>query len=395
MDDNVTPPPPPEPSPVSPPPPPAPAVPPRTYSQPDYQQAPMVVKRTGAGWKIFAVVMVVLFLCSIMFNFLLGMVKGDTPLQAHHTIGPRLQEAWIKDAGSRNKIAVIPIEGVITSQSMGRGASLVEVVEEQFKRASEDKNVKAVILKVNSPGGEVLASDDIYRVIERFQQKSGKPVVAAMGSLAASGGYYVSAPCQWIVANEMTITGSIGVIMHGYNFRGLMDKVGVRPEVFKSGKFKDMLSPDKREEDITQEEREMIQSMVNETFDKFKSIVAEGRANAAKRNSSAADSGRTLAENWQQYADGRILSGKDALQYGFIDELGNFEAASARARKLAKIPDANVIEYQPVFDLGDILGFLGQSSRAEARTLKIDVGLDMPKLQLGRMYFLCPLALPR
>jgi len=216
-----------------------------------------------------------------------------------------------------------------------------------------------------------------------------------MGSIAASGGYYVSAPCQWIVANELTITGSIGVIMHGYNFRGLMDKVGVRPEVFKSGKFKDMLSPDKREEDITAEERELVQSMVNETFDKFKSIVSEGRGNAAKKNGNSADPGKALADNWQQYADGRILSGKEALRLGFVDELGNLDTAVARARKLAKITDANVIEYQPVFDLSDIFGFLGQSSKSEARTLKIDMGIDMPKLQLGRLYFLYPLALPQ
>ena len=96
-----------------------------------------------------------------------------------------------------------------------------------------------------------------------------------------------------------------------------------------------------------------------------------------------------------QYADGRVVSGKEALRLGFIDELGNFDAAVARAEKLAKITDANLIQYQPVFDLGDLFGMFGQSSQAEARTLKIDLGLDAPKLQLGRMYFLCPLALPR
>jgi protease-4 len=401
MDDNFTPPstPPPGPSPATPPPqqpPPLRQTPPPAFTQPVYVQAQRA--RSGRGWKIFGLLMLVLFLCSLVFNpfhFLAGLMKGE-PLQVHHTTAPRLQEAWIKDNNSKNKIAVIPIEGVITSQSMGRaGNNMVDVVGEQFKRAADDKSVKAVILKVNSPGGEVLASDDIYNIIGRFQEKTGKPVVAAMGSLAASGGYYVSAPCQWIIANEMTITGSIGVIMHGYNFRGLMDKVGVRPEVFKSGKFKDMLSPDKREEDITQEERDMIQSMVNETFDKFKTIVSEGRAGAAKKNVSAAEFGRTLSENWQQYADGRILSGKEALQHGFIDELGNFDAAIARARKLAKIPDANLVEYQPLFDLGDLLSIFGQSSQSEARTLKIDVGFDTLKLQTGRLYFLCPLVLPR
>jgi protease-4 len=396
MDENVTP-PAPEPSPATPQPPPlqsaAPSAPPPIPQS--FYVAPRPQPRGGRGWKIFALLACVLLLISLVFNplhLLFGLFKGDGGLPQRRTTGPRLQENWIKDNDSQNRIVVVPIEGVITSQSLGRsGPTMVDVIEEQFKRAAEDKHVKAVILKVNSPGGEVLASDDIYNIIEKFQRTSHKPVVAAMGSLAASGGYYVSAPCQWIVANEMTITGSIGVIMHGYNFRGLMDKVGVRPEVFKSGKFKDMLSPDKREEDITQEERDMIQSMVNETFDKFKSIVAEGRGAAAKKNS---DQGHALAENWVQYADGRILSGKEALNKGFIDELGNFDAAVARTLKLAKISDANLIEYQPVFGLGDLLGMFGQSE-SRATTLKIDVGFDAPKLQLGRLYFLCPLALPR
>jgi len=395
MDENVTP-PAPEPSGAPTPPPPPLRHTPPPLTQQYYAPAPRR-QRSGAGWKIFAGLVCVLLLISLVFNplhLLMGLFQGDGPLPQHRAGAARLQENWIKDNGSQNRIVIVPIEGVISSQSMGRsGPTLVDVVEEQFKRAAEDKRVKAVILKVNSPGGEVLASDDIYNIIEKFQRETRKPVIAAMGSLAASGGYYVSAPCQWIVANELTITGSIGVIMHGYNFRGLMDKVGVRPEVFKSGKFKDMLSPDKREEDITQEERDIIQSMVNETFDKFKSIVAEGRGNAAKRNGTSSDKGRPLADNWVQYADGRILSGKEALNQGFVDELGNFDAAVLRAQKLAKISDANLIEYQPVFGLGDLLGIFGQS---EAHTtVKVDLGLDAPKLQMGRMYFIWPRALPR
>jgi protease IV len=392
MDENFTP-PPPEPSAIAQPPPLRQA--PPAFAQPIY----VAPRRSGAGWKVFAIVTFALLLLSLIlnpFHLLFSMMKGEGALPQHHTVGPRLQESWLKDNNSRNKVVVIPIEGVITSQGYGRnGANMVDVVEEQFKRAAQDKSVKAVILKVNSPGGEVLASDDIYNIVERFQKNSRKPVIAAMGSLAASGGYYVSAPCQWIVANEMTITGSIGVIMHGYNFRGLMDKVGVRPETFKSGKFKDMLSPDKREEDITQEERDMIQAMVNETFDKFKSVVGEGRGSAAKKNGGSTEKGRTLADNWVQYADGRVLSGKEALKLGFVDELGNFDAAVTRAQKLAKIPDANLVQYEQQFDLGDLLGIFGQSGEARATTLKIDVGIDAPKLQMGRLYFLCPLVLPR
>jgi protease IV len=351
-------------------------------------------RSSGTGWKVFGIVMVFLLAGSLLLNFMLGALGGGGgALQAQPPAGPRLQEALVKSQNSRNKIVVVPIEGVISSQSMGRrGPTMVDIVEDQFRRAADDRNVKAVILKVNSPGGEVLASDDIYNIVARFQKQTSKPVVAAMGSLAASGGYYVSAPCQWIVANELTITGSIGVIMQGYNLRTLMDKVGIRPEVFKSGRYKDMLSFDKREEDITAEEREMIQSMVNETFAKFKSVIAEGRASSAKMNAGLSESGRRLDDNWERLADGRILSGKEAERYGFVDELGNFDVAIARARKLANISDANVVEYQPVFSLGDLFGILGSS---EARTVKIDVGLDTLRLQTGHLYFLCPLVLPR
>ncbi len=352
--------------------------------------------RNNSGWKVLAIILLVLLPILLFLNplhMMTAALSGEAAtLPTHRVIGPRLQEAWIEHSGSRNKIAVIKVEGVIMGQSMGHsGYSMVDVIEDQFERAAKDQNVKAVVLKVNSPGGEVLASDDIYKVIQKFQEKSGKPVVADMGSLAASGGYYVSAPCQWIVANELTITGSIGVIMHGYNWRGLMDKVGVRPEVFKSGRFKDMLSPDKRPEEITAEEREMIQSMVNETFDKFKSIVREGRAYSAKKNQSG-DASRELVENWEQYADGRILSGKEAQRLGFVDELGDFKTAVARARKLANITESDVITYHQPFDLGDLFNIFGQT---ESRAVKIDLGIDAPKLQLGRLYFLCPLVLPR
>src|SRR6185369_12677524 len=316
--------------------------------------------------------------------------KGGPPRMSK----PRLEEvtvAWAETQSTDNKVAIIPVEGLIMSEGLGDG-NLVNFISDQFKMAANDKDVKAVVLKVNSPGGEVLASDDIYSLIKKFQKESHKPVVASMGSLAASGGYYVSAPCQWIVANELTITGSIGVIMHGYNFRGLMDKVGVRPEVFKSGKFKDMLSPDKKAEEITEEERELIQSMVNETFDKFKSIVREGRAFALKKNKSGADGARVLVDNWEQFADGRILSGKDAVRHGFVDELGNFDVAVSRARKLCGIKDADLVQYQQPFDLSDIFGLFGQT---ESRAIKIDLGIDTPKLKLGHLYFLCPLVVPR
>jgi len=256
-------------------------------------------------------------------------------------------------------------------------------VKEELKRANEDDDVRAVVLRVDSPGGEVLASDDIAKAIQDFEEKSHKPVVVSMGSMAASGGYYVSAPCDWIVANELTITGSIGVIMHGFNYRGLLDKVGVRPEVFKSGKFKDMLSPTKSQDETSPEEREMVQKMIDETFDKFKSVVADGRKSAFARQKGQ---GKKLSSDWESYADGRILSGKEAYKLGFVDEIGDFEVALKTAKRLAKIDRADVIEYQQIFDLSNIFRFLGQTDAK--KTVKLDLGMDIPKLRAGCLYFL-------
>src|SRR5262249_47019981 len=182
-----------------------------------------------------------------------------------------------------------------------------------------------------------------YRAISDFQGKAHKPVVAAMGNLAASGGYYVSAPCQWIVANDLTITGSIGVILHSWNYRGLMNKVGLQPQTYKSGIHKDMLSGEREPSEIPPDEREMVQSLINETYEKFKSVVAEGRKEALQANKGT---GRPLDPKWSDYADGRVLSGTKARELGFVDQLGGFQDAVARARTLAGIQSANLVEFQ-------------------------------------------------
>lgn len=306
----------------------------------------------------------------------------------------QLEEVYLENKNTPNKIAVIEVEGIITGRDLDRsGMGMVEFVSEQLKAAARDNNVKAVLLKVDSPGGEVLAADEINRAIARYQKDTGRPVVASMGSLAASGGYYVSAPCRWIVANELTITGSIGVIMHGFNYRGLLDKVGVRPEVYKSGRFKDMLSGDQEPDldKLTPEEREtrlqtkeMVQDLINETFAKFKDVVQTGRNAAAKENASE---GHPLVDNWADYADGRVFSGKQAKDLGFVDELGNFEDAVKATRRIAGISKASLIEYRQPFSLGSLFGLF---SKTETPAIKVDLGLGGAKLQAGHMYYIMP-----
>lgn len=344
------------------------------------------------GWRLFAVLLFVALGLSLFGNLVLsfrGMTAGGAgPSRGHgrHS-GDHFMEAVLEDNDAKEKILVIGLDGVIGSQAVDPdGSTIVDVIHDQLDRALHDDSVKAVILRVDSPGGEVLASDEIYRLLQKFQDhENGKPVIAQMGNLAASGGYYVSAPCRWIVANELTMTGSIGVIMHGYNYRGLMDKVGVRRQVFKSGQFKDMLSPDKSPEEETAEEKAMVQSMIMETFARFKAVVAEGRKKAAELNQ---NEGRPLVDNWESLADGRILSGKTAFENGFVDELGNFDTAVNRAKQIAGIEDANLISYQLPFSFGNFLRFFGQ---AESKGVRVDIGLEVPKMLLpGRLYYVAP-----
>jgi protease IV len=351
--------------------------------------APPPRKKSSSGLAVLCGILAVLLLASVGLNMLLG---ASSVLETGHSStgaqsGRKFQEVVVSDNhDSKEKIAILEVTGMITSQSIGRGGrNMVDIIEDQLKYAAEDKNVKAVILKVDSPGGEVMASDDIANAIRKFQQEQKKPVIAQMGGLAASGGYYVSAPCQWIVANDLTLTGSIGVILHTFNYRGLMDKVGLTPITFKSGRFKDMLSGSKPLQEVEQAEKDMLQSMIMETYDKFKNVVAQGRDRAESLNKGA---GRKLVSDWATLADGRVLTGKQAFDKGFVDELGNFETAVKTAQKLANITGkARLIRYQEPFDFSDFFSILGKS---EAKTVKVDVGFELPKLEAGRPYFLSP-----
>ena len=308
---------------------------------------------------------------------LLGMVgigSMDLENSASHT------RQTVRDHDSNQNIALIDLNGMIASFAVdANGHNQVQSLKRQFRWANEDDDVKAILFRINSPGGEVLASDEIADIV----RESKKPVVSVMGAVAASGGYYVAAPSDWIIAHELTITGSIGVIMSGYSVRNLMDKAGVQPIVFKSGKNKDMLSMNKREEDITDEERKIVQDMIGETFSRFKKVVREGR----DANNRDGRNGQVLADDWESFADGRILSGNTALEQGFVDELGDLDEGIARALKIAGIKDANVIRFKQPMNFSMMFPFLGKS---EPQQIKIDWGVELPKLKAGRLYFLSP-----
>ena len=245
---------------------------------------------------------------------------------------------------------------------------MVDDLRWELEQARNDNNVRAVVLDVDSPGGEVTASDMIYNAVVMTRAK--KPVVVYMESLAASGGYYVSCGGKYLMANETSITGSIGVIIQTLNYEQLFNKIGLASVVFKSGKFKDMLNGARP---ITPEEHDYIQSFVMKTYDKFLGIVAK------ERNLSA-DALRN------GIADGRILSGRDALDDKLIDGLGQIEDAYAKAKELGHAPDAKVVKYGPPFSLGRVFRMLTKSGDT-----KIELSLPgqlTPQLESGRAYFL-------
>ena len=349
---------------------------------------------------IVAIILGIFLVFSVFGNFALtasrafGLRSHNFKTVSARQVGPRLDECILEDNGSRNKIAVINVDGIITSHAGdSAGNGMVDLIKAQLDRASDDDRVKAVILKVDSLGGEVMASDQINKAIRRFENdddsmtppRHGKPVICSMGSLAASGGYYISAPCRWIVADDLTLTGSIGVIMHGYNYRGLMDKVGIAPMTFKSGKFKDMLSPDRSTNEIPPEEHAMVQSLIDETFKKFKGVVREGRSAAHEKNK---NEGHALKPDWESLADGRVLSGTQAIEAGFVDQLGDFDDAVDRAEEITGISRSNLIEYQERYDISNFLSMFGESGKSH--DLKLDLGMDAPRLQPGCLYFLSP-----
>ena len=221
--------------------------------------------------------------------------------------------------GGGDRIAVIPVEGVI-------GNGTAKVVNQHLKQYGEDGRVKAIILRIDSPGGGVSESQEIYREVKRVKDEKKKKVIVSMGSVAASGGYYVACPADHIFANPGTITGSIGVIAEWLNYKELADWAKVKPVVFKTGEFKDTGSATR---ELSDSERKYFQGLINEMFSQFVGAVAEGRQGRGAEGQQLAD-----VEAVKKLADGRVFTGSTAKANGLVDELGNFEDAVKYTAKL-------------------------------------------------------------
>ncbi len=309
---------------------------------------------------------------SVVINIILavGAVGRIGGVSREEVAGARFRETIVQRGNrSGGKIALIVMRGLISSSIPGNvGDSMVEDMRIALQQARDDDDIRAVILEIDSPGGEVTASDVIYNAVVKTRAR--KPVIIYMDSVAASGGYYVACGGKYLMANDTTITGSIGVIIQTLNYEQLFNKIGLASVVFKSGKFKDMLNGARP---MTAEERDYVQNFVMKTYDKFLGIVAKERGLPA-------DSLRSTI------ADGRILSGKDALDVKLIDGLGQIEDAFEKGKELGNAAEATIVKYGPPFSLSRFFRAFGKSGDT-----KIEIALLgelMPHLESGRAYFL-------
>jgi protease-4 len=246
-----------------------------------------------------------------------------------------LEETVVQEADSCltcKKIAIIDVSGMIlnarVSGLISDGENPVSVFREKLDKAADDPLVKAVVLRINSPGGGVTASDIMYNDLLRFRAKTHKPVITCMMDVCASGGYYLATGSDAVYAHPSSITGSIGVIMNLYNAEGLCKMLGIEGDAIKSGPNKDIGNPMRK---LTPEERAIMQGMVNQFYGRFVEVVANGRG--------------LPVERVRQIADGRVYSAQEAKELGLIDEVGYLEDAIREARGRAGICDARIIVY--------------------------------------------------
>jgi protease-4 len=333
------------------------------------------MKKSGCLVAFLLVAVCVSLFANLILFALLG-AKGATSMAGMKVLEPREYDEEVIEEGSdpHDKIAVIPLAGIIAFEAEGSlGDAMVEDFKLALKQAAADPDVKAVVIETDSPGGEITASDVLNDAVRNFD--ADKPVIVYFNAIGASGAYYMACGADWIMCNDTTFTGSIGVIISTLNYRDLFGKIGLESVVFKSGKFKDMLNGAR---EMSPEEKEYVQGLVMQSYDRFLGIVAASR----KLDPEKLRAGP---------ADGRILSGTDALREKLVDQLGYIEDAYAKARELGQAPNATVVRYLRHYHFGKLLQFLGESRAAK---IQLDLPGKHTALEPGRVYLLPPFFAP-
>lgn len=286
-----------------------------------------------------------LFLVSILMNFLsVFAFKGaenDFSSIFDAAEAPFTEEV-VKDGSATKKIAILEVDGVI--QDTGEAESFFQnggynhkSFMEKLNYVKDDDSVKGIILRVNSPGGGVVESAEIHNKIEEIQKDTKKPVYVSMGSMTASGGYYISTPADKIYASPETLTGSLGVIMEGINYEGLAKKYGVDFVTIKSGQYKDIMSPTRK---MTEGERKILQNMINNSYEGFVRVISKGR--------------HLSVDQVKKIADGRIYDGRQAKELHLIDDFGYLDDVIRVMKKNEDLKGAQVVRYTENMGLGSL-----------------------------------------
>jgi protease-4 len=274
-----------------------------------------------------------------------------------------LRETTVSGSG-KDKILIMDISGII-SEERKRGLAglsdepdMVARIKEELKTAAGDKHMKAIILRINSPGGTVTASDMIYHEIEQFKKNTHIKIIACIMDLGASGGYYVAVSADKIIAHPTTVTGSIGVIMFNLSVEGLLQKIGVKDTSIKTGVHKDMGSPLKT---MPEEERKIFQGILDTMYERFLTVIAENRK-------------ELTLEKLKSLADGRIYTAQQALECGLIDQIGYLDEAVLLAKEEARLTEARVVIYhRPGTYKNNIYSQLSNAGFGTINLLNIDI----------------------
>ncbi|WP_129675391.1 signal peptide peptidase SppA [Candidatus Chloroploca sp. Khr17] len=303
-------------------------------------EQPAPQKPAARGWIIaVSIILGIIFACALLplGGFALLLAAGSSNTSIGPIASPPWEEQLVEGSGT-DRIVIIEVSGAIGAAADPFSLQLSQgQLLSQIRQASSDNRVKAVVLRVDSPGGGVVASSELHEKLRALREQ-GKILVVSMGSTAASGGYYISAPAHRIYANPDTLTGSLGVILSTINIEGAFEKLGLQSIVYKSGELKDIGSSTR---EATPEEIAVLQAIVDEAYNGFVQVIVEGRG---------LDEARV-----RELADGRIYTGNQALELGLIDELGNLDEAIAGARELAGLETALVVRYTQSSSLRSLL----------------------------------------
>jgi protease IV len=288
----------------------------------------------GKRWAALGIA-VVLLIVSIFINFLSSIAFTDVEdaFNSFFDSDEIFNEEIVREGNPLKQIAILEVNGVI--QDTGDVSSFMEsptynhrLFMKRLQYIEENDEIQGLILQVNSPGGGVVESAEIYDKLVEIKKKTKKPIYVSMGAMAASGGYYISAPADKIFASKSTMTGSLGVIMQGINYQGLAEKYGVDFVTIKSGPYKDIMSPTR---EMTEEERKILQDMINNSYEGFVQVISKGRS--------------MTIDEVKKLADGRIYDGQQAKKLNLIDDFGYLDDVIDKMEKDLDMKDGQVVRF--------------------------------------------------